>query len=607
MSSSPRRPITETSSELTRDIDVAIPLEIVRLLRASDAQIFGGYGGFEGMSDPETHLKLAKLADRAAAILNKPTGRVILSGAGTSGRLAMFTTRTFNRFFGTKSNPEPFRYTIAGTDLALIAAQEGAEDDANQGIADLKAAAAGAEEIFYVGITCGLSAPYIAGQLSHMLNDGVSGHSVLLGFNPLEFARDTPIEGWEGTFLDVANKAMANPNFDLLNPVVGPEPITGSTRMKGGSATKILLETIFHAARAAGEETDTDEGYRMMALNYVVRVLLADYETAIREAYMPTDEIAELMEAGADALNAGARIFYLGNTSHETVSGSCEDHDHGDDDHEHDQGAILRTDAGVLSLIDASECPPTYGASHDDVRGYLEGGWEALLSSGENLSGKGENFRISLDDFKKDKLETLTGRDLVVFLGDFEGRDDLVEQVHGQGAQTAAIVIPQAIEPPATGILVNLTPPLTTISTGGEGTEAELFDGPPQLAIKLILNALTTGAYVLNGKVYGNRMVDLRISNNKLFHRTVGIISDLTGTDEAAATQALLRSVYQVDTLTETQLKAPVSDHIEASKSVPRLVPTALLLATANFNWQQASDTLDADPIVRNAIGSHIR
>ncbi len=607
MSTSSLRAITETPNELTREIDVASPIEIVRLLRASDAQIFGGYGGYEGISDPETHNKLARLADRAAAILNKPTGRVILSGAGTSGRLAMFTARTFNRFFGTKSNPEPFRYTIAGTDLALIAAQEGAEDDANQGITDLKDAAAGAEEVFYVGITCGLSAPYIAGQLTHMLDADVAGHSVLLGFNPIEMARDVPIEGWEGSFRQIAVKALENPAFDLLNPVVGPEPITGSTRMKGGSATKILLETLFHAARAAGEETDTDEDYRLMALQYVVRVLLADYETAIREAYMPTDEIAELMEAGADALNAGARIFYLGNTSPEIVSGSCEDHDHdeNDHDHEHDKGAILRAEAGVLALIDASECPPTYGASFDDVRGYLEGGWEALLTSGKDLSQQGENFRISLDDFKKDKLDTLTTRDLVVFLGNFEGRDDLVEQVHGQGAQTAAIVIPQAIEPPATGILVNLAPPLTTISTGGESAETELFDGPPQLAIKLILNALTTGAYVLNGKVYGNRMIDLRISNNKLFHRTVGIISDLAGIDEAAATQALIKSVYKTDTLNDAQVNAPVSDHIEASKIVPRLVPTALLMATGKFNWQQASDTLDDDPIVRNAVSSH--
>lgn len=214
---------------------------------------------------------------------------------------------------------------------------------------------------------------------------------------------------------------------------------------------------------------------------------------------------------------------------------------------------------------------------------------------------------MTIEDFCEEKLPTLTGRDLVVLLGNFEGRDELVEQIHGQGARTAAIVIPQAFEPPATSIVVNLAPPLTTINTGGEDAEPELFDGPPQLAIKLVLNALTTGAHILKGKVYGNRMVDLRISNNKLFHRTVGIIMDLIGVDETTATHALIQSVYKTDAITDAQLDAPISDHIEASKEVPRLVPTALLLATGQFTWQQATDALDEDPVVRHAISSYVK
>jgi N-acetylmuramic acid 6-phosphate (MurNAc-6-P) etherase len=102
-------------------------------------------------------------------------------------------------------------------------------------------------------------------------------------------------------------------------------------------------------------------------------------------------------------------------------------------------------------------------------------------------------------------------------------------------------------------------------------------------------------------------MVDLRISNNKLFHRTVGIIQDLIGVDEATATQALIRSVYKTDSLTDAQRNAPISDHIEASKEVTRLVPTALLIATGTFSWQQASDTLDTDPVVRHAISSYVK
>lgn len=602
MSATPRRSVTESPNELTTGIDVATPLQIVRLLRSTDAQIFAGYGGHPGLNDPETHNTLATLADIASEIMRNPRGRVVLSGAGTSGRLAMFTARTFNRVLSTPENPEPFRYTIAGTNLALIAAQEGAEDDPIQGVKDLEAAASGADEVFYVGITCGLSAPYIAGQLAHMLDNKIQGHAVLLGFNPVELSRDIAIEGWHTSFKEVALRAEQAENATVLNPVVGPEPITGSTRMKSGSATKILLETLFHTARAAGDDPEADEALRQMALNYVVRVLFADYEAAIREAYLPTESLAELIDAGGYTLNAGGRIFYLGTAAPDKITGGCNNHS---PDHDHDEhSAVIHPDSGILGLVDASECPPTYGASFDDVRGYIDGGWSALLANGEDLSSVGENYHVSLDNFRADKLETLTSKDLVVFLGNFKGRDELVEQVHGHGARSAAIVYSEADNPPATGIIVEIAPPITTISSGEEDGAPEIFDGPMQLAMKLVLNALTTGAHILSGKVYGNRMIDLKISNNKLFFRTVGIIQDLTGASEEIARKSLIASVYKTDAVTAEQLDAPISKHIEASKTVDKVVPVALLMATGKFNWNQATEALAKDPVVRNAISS---
>lgn len=602
------RPVTETSNQLTSDIDVAEALEIVRLLRSTDAQIFGGYGGQVGLSDLDFIEQMAKLADMAAYILAQPAGRVILSGAGTSGRLAMCAARTFNRFFGTKKNPEPFRYTIAGTDLALIAAQEGAEDDPHTGAANLAKAAEGASHVFYVGITCGLSAPYVAGQIDSFLKNEVSGYAVLLGFNPEEFARDAKVEGWDSTFKQVLERAQKAENFMLLNPVVGPEPVTGSTRMKSGSATKVILETLFCAANAVNEGDDADPEERLIALAYVVRVLFNEYESAIREAYLPSHEMARVIDLAGQALNTGGRIFYLGNTSPLIISGGC-GHDHDDDDghdHDHMPDARLYSDGGVLGLIDASECPPTYGARFEDVRGYLEGGWDGLLGGGKDYSEHGPHYRISIDDFRKDALPTLTKKDLVIFLGNFEGRDDLVEAIHGKETQTAAIFIPQAGTPPAVWNEIAVAPPLTSLTFEVDG-EPTLFAGPPQLTIKLILNAITTGGYILNGKVFGNRMIDLRISNNKLFYRAIGIISDLMGVSEDVAHSALIKSIYQTDTITEAMEGASVRDHIEASKSVPKLVPIALLLATGKYNWKQATDALADEPIVRNIISKHVK
>ena len=64
------------------------------------------------------------------------------------------------------------------------------------------------------------------------------------GFNPLELARASKIEGWDRTVKSVIDRAMDNPRFTLVNPVYGPESITGSTRMKAGTAQKLVLNML---------------------------------------------------------------------------------------------------------------------------------------------------------------------------------------------------------------------------------------------------------------------------------------------------------------------------------------------------------------------------
>lgn len=628
-----KRSLTETPNALTADIDMATPLEIVRMLRSTDAQIFSGYGGYPGFADPEIVEKLARLAVLSCRTLSRSNNKVVLSGAGTSGRLAMFTARTFNEIASDPDSPiksQQFVYTIAGGNAALIQAQEGAEDDPAQGAADLKAAAAGADEIFYVGITCGMSAPYIAGQLKAMLDGEVKGHAVLLGFNPVELARDTPIENWDGTFLDIARAAEAHENATVLTPIVGPEPITGSTRMKSGSATKLALETIFHAARAAAMEgSDTDDAALQDALEPFIRMLINDYESAVREAYTPIHELAALVEEGARALRAGGHIYYLGATGPELLS-TCTTEHCGHDPEDHPE-LFLSTEAGILGLVDASECPPTYGATFEDVRGFVAGGWKAVLpGEADTLASLGPEFEIGLDAFEKICLPKLTQKDLVVLLGDFDDRDRLVKAMQSSGARTAAVVLTQsASAPPSVDILVEIQPTLSTISAEedgddqvvedgdeesantGEGApldpdEAAVLSGPTQLAFKLVLNALTTGAHVLAGKVYGNRMIDLRISNNKLFHRTVGIISDLMNVSTDDARRALVQATYETDSLTDRQASAPISDYIEAAKPVTKVVPKALLMATGSYSYAEASKALQANPVVRAVLEEHV-
>lgn len=553
------RSITETPNFLSADIDLATPAEIVRILRQADAQIFAGYLGYPGLFDSATIELLARLAERAARTLASPKGRIVISGAGTSGRLAMFTARVFNAVCPGK----PFRYLIAGGDAALLEAQEGAEDDPVQGIADLNRVTADADDIFYVGVTCGLSAPYIAGQLEDMLKREHC-FGVLLGFNPVELARNTPIEDWHGSFRDEAIRTADAPNAAVLNPVLGPEPVTGSTRMKSGSATKILLEVLFHAARRLADGT-----LKPASLRGAIVEMLRAFEGAYRSVYLQLDSIARLVEVGGDTLRAHGHIYYLGSAGGEN-------------------------NTGILGIVDASECPPTYGAGFEDVRGFVSGSWDAFLPEREpGLMERGQHFRIGIDDFRSLKMPSLKQDDLCVFVGDFSGAAELLTELRSMGARTAAICWDKPLS-------------AETVVSIVQEKDPALGYGPLELQVKLVVNALTTGAHILAGKVFGNRMIDLRISNNKLFYRTTGIISDLMKVSPEQAQMALVRSVYETDALTDAQRTAPIREYIEVAKSVDKVVPKALLIATGEFTYKQAGEALGRNPIVRTAIEKYV-
>ncbi|KAK5891129.1 hypothetical protein CgunFtcFv8_018417 [Champsocephalus gunnari] len=180
----PSLPVSEKSNPLTRDIDRASSGCIVRMLQACDSQMF--------------------LEEAGATYQDPRDGLVVLSGCGTSGRLAFLIT-----------------------------------------------ACEGKKRVLFIGISCGLSAPFVAGQLDLWLQNPQVYTPVLVGFNPTHQARDEPIPGCSFTFRSVVQRmeelAKSQKAF-LINPAVGPEAISGSSRMKGGSATKILLEVVLSAA-----------------------------------------------------------------------------------------------------------------------------------------------------------------------------------------------------------------------------------------------------------------------------------------------------------------------------------------------------------------------
>lgn len=114
--------------------------------------------------------------------------------------------------------------------------------------------------MLFIGVTCGLSAPFVGGQLEYCLDHPEKFTPVLIGFNPISMARQIRVPKWPNnrTFYDVATRMENTPKALVLNPVVGPEPISGSSRMKGGTATKVMLDAAFYLASTATEKKSRD-------------------------------------------------------------------------------------------------------------------------------------------------------------------------------------------------------------------------------------------------------------------------------------------------------------------------------------------------------------
>ena len=505
--------VTEKSSSITKDLDKGSSSDIVRLLAKANEELFSG------LYNDDVASKVKEIS-----VLFKDS-LIVLSGCGTSGRIAFFCSHLIG---------DNVKYCMSGGDKAFLLPVENAEDNPHKGVEDLLNVVGDAEKVVFVGITCGLSAPYVAGQLDYALKHRDRFHSVLLGFNPIEGARNAAIEGWNGrTFRDVAQE-MKEKAF-VLNPIIGPEPVTGSTRMKGGTATKVLLEMLFSCA---GDSS-------LDALN-----LVKAYERASVMAYEGNeDAIGEIIDVAAETLRAKKRIRYVASDLY----------------------------GGMLGLIDASECPPTFGAKTDDVKGYISRDWPKLMdySSLEDFFDFAPNDGDLLIVLSMDKSMT-------------QEEQDAVNKAKKAGCTVRRVKMVskrENFEENCVNVLIH-----------------ESNERYAQLELKLVLNAITTGAFVLVGKIYGNRMIDLRLSNNKLYHRAIGIVKEIAQVDEDKARECIWRAIYRNDTKNIT-LETPISKHIECASKVEKIVPVSILLAKG-FDYEKAIELLQKHPQVRNALNS---
>ncbi|MEO8448489.1 MAG: N-acetylmuramic acid 6-phosphate etherase [Gemmatimonadota bacterium] len=209
--SAPPLRLTERRNPRTVNLDVASPLEIVDLIGAEDATVPAAVAA--ARLDIARGIELIEASFRAG-------GRLLYVGAGTSGRLGVLDASECPPTFGTK--PEMVVGVIAGGYSALVRPAEGAEDDVNLGIAAIDTHGVTALDTV-VGIAASGGTPYVRAAL---------GRAQTLGAKTVLVACAEP-------------PALLRETCDVSIVVLtGPEVVTGSTRMKAGTATKLVLNTL---------------------------------------------------------------------------------------------------------------------------------------------------------------------------------------------------------------------------------------------------------------------------------------------------------------------------------------------------------------------------
>jgi len=192
--------------------------------------------------------------------------------------------------------------------------------------------------------------------------------------------------------------------------------------------------------------------------------------------------------------------------------------------------------SGRLGILDASECPPTYGVSEELVQGVIAGGTEAIFRAQE---GAEDSKELAVKDLKE---RNLNENDVVVGIA-ASGRTPYVigglEYANEIGALTVSVTCnkdSKVSKCAKISIAPVVGPEVVTGST-------RLKSGTAQ---KLVLNMLSTGSMIKLGKVYGNLMVDVQTTNEKLVERAKKIVSEATGLNIEESTKVLNETNFDV-------------------------------------------------------------
>lgn len=209
--------------------------------------------------------------------------------------------------------------------------------------------------------------------------------------------------------------------------------------------------------------------------------------------------------------------------------------------HMADGGRLVYCGAGTsgrLGVLDAAECTPTFGVDPGLVVGLMAGGAPAFIKA---IEGAEDNAGLGAEDLK---ALDFSAKDVLVGIA-ASGRTPYVlgamAYARSVGAPVIALVCSRNSEMAAKADISIVPLPGPEVITGS----SRMKSGTAQ---KLVLNMLSTATMIKLGKVYGNLMVDVKATNEKLTHRAISIVRTVTGADEPTALQALQASGFSCKT-----------------------------------------------------------
>ncbi|HYD53319.1 MAG TPA: N-acetylmuramic acid 6-phosphate etherase [Gemmatimonadaceae bacterium] len=234
----------------------------------------------------------------------------------------------------------------------------------------------------------------------------------------------------------------------------------------------------------------------------IVELINAEDRTVAEVVATQTAPIAQLVDEVERAFRAGGRLFYAG-------AGT----------------------SGRLGILDAAECPPTYGTDPELVQGLIAGGPPAILKAQEGAEDLPENGARDVEAHGVGPDDVVVG---IAASGTTPYVRGALAAARARGARTAIV----ACSPPPAETLAHVDIPIVAV------TGPEVVTGSTRMkagtATKLILNTITTGAMIRMGKTYGNLMVDLRATNLKLKDRSERIVMEVCGVTRDVARQLII-------------------------------------------------------------------